>query len=199
MTYPTDHAGLEVLPFDTCLGLLASVPVGRIGFVSDGELVILPVNHLMDGRHVVFRTAAGSKLSAAENGGLVAFEADSYDDLDRSGWSVVVSGFAEVIDDDAETGRLSSLGLHPWSTAIEHPFWIRIRPVSVSGRRTPGALAVAHGRSSCLRAGRRLPSGGSARLGSSCALDQRGRSAGAAWFQMTGLEQSLDDPAAVGD
>ena len=139
MTYPTDHAGLEVLPFDMCLGLLASVPVGRIGFFADGELVILPVNHLVDGQDVVFRTAAGSKLSAAQNGDLVVFEADSYDDLDRSGWSVVVNGFAEMIDDDAETGRLSSLGLHPWSTAVEHPFWIRIRPVSVSGRRTPGA------------------------------------------------------------
>jgi uncharacterized protein len=138
MTYPIDHAGLEVLPFDTCLGLLASVPVGRIGFFADGELVILPVNHLVDGQHVVFRTAAGSKLSAAENGGPVVFEADSYDDLDRSGWSVVVNGLTEVID-DAETGRLSGLGLHPWSTAVEHPFWIRIRPTSVSGRRTPGA------------------------------------------------------------
>jgi nitroimidazol reductase NimA-like FMN-containing flavoprotein (pyridoxamine 5'-phosphate oxidase superfamily) len=138
MTYPIDHAGLEVQPFDTCLELLASVPVGRIGFFADGELVILPVNHLVDGQHVVFRTAAGSKLSAAENGGPVVFEADSYDDLDRSGWSVVVNGLAEVID-DAETGRLSGLGLHPWSTAVEHPFWIRIRPTSVSGRRTPGA------------------------------------------------------------
>ena len=138
MTYPIDHAGLEVLPFDTCLGLLASVPVGRIGFFADGELVILPVNHLVDGQDVVFRTAAGSKLSAAENGGPVVFEADSYDDLDRSGWSVVVNGLTEVID-DAETGRLSGLGLHPWSTAVEHPFWIRIRPTSVSGRRTPGA------------------------------------------------------------
>jgi nitroimidazol reductase NimA-like FMN-containing flavoprotein (pyridoxamine 5'-phosphate oxidase superfamily) len=144
MTYPTDHAGLEVLPFDMCLELLASVPVGRIGFFADGALVILPVNHLVDGQDVVFRTAAGSKLSAAENGDLMVFEADSYDDLDRSGWSVVVNGSAEVIDDDAETGRLSSLGLHPWITAVKHPFWIRIRPVSVSGRRTPGALAVAH-------------------------------------------------------
>jgi uncharacterized protein len=139
MTYPTDHAGLEVLPFNTCLELLTSVPVGRIGFFAGGELVILPVNHLVDGQDVVFRTATGSKLSAAENGDQVAFEADSYDDLDRSGWSVVVNGFAEVIDDDAETGRLSSLGLHPWSAAVEHPCWIRIRPVSVSGRRTPGA------------------------------------------------------------
>ena len=139
MTYPTDHAGLEVLPFGTCLELLASVPLGRVGFFAGGELVVLPVNHLVDGQAVVFRTAAGSKLSAAKDGDLVAFEADSYDDLDRSGWSVVVSGFAEVIDDDTETGRLSSLGLHPWSTAVEHPFWIRIRPASVSGRRTPGA------------------------------------------------------------
>ena len=139
MTYPTDHAGLEVLPSGTCLELLASVPVGRIGFFADGELVILPVNHLVDGQDVVFRTATGSKLSAVEDGGPVVFEADSYDDLDRSGWSVVVNGSAEVIGDDAETDRLSSRGLHPWSTAAEHPFWIRIRPVSVSGRRTPGA------------------------------------------------------------
>lgn len=136
---PTDHAGLETLPFDACLDLLGSVPLGRVGFYTDGEVVILPVNHAMDGQDVVFRTAAGSKLSAAGNGGRVAFEADSYDDLDRSGWSVVVNGFAEVIDDDAETSRLSSLGLHPWSAAVAHPFWIRIRPVSVSGRRTPGA------------------------------------------------------------
>ena len=59
MTFPTDHAGLEVLPSDTCLELLAAVPVGRIGFFAGGELVILPVNHLVDGQDVVFRTAAG--------------------------------------------------------------------------------------------------------------------------------------------
>jgi len=40
--HSTDHAGLEILPFDECLRLLASVPVGRVGFIADGELVILP-------------------------------------------------------------------------------------------------------------------------------------------------------------
>ena len=94
---------------------MAAVPVGRIGFFADGELVILPVNHLVDGQDVVLRTAAGSKLSAAENGDPVAFEADSYDDLDRSGWSVVVNGFAEVIDDDAETGTQQ-----PRSASVEY-------------------------------------------------------------------------------
>ena len=48
--YPTDHAGLEILPFDECLRLLASVPVGRVGFIADGEVVVLPVNHAIDGQ-----------------------------------------------------------------------------------------------------------------------------------------------------
>ncbi len=39
--YPTDHAGLEILPVDECLRLLASVAVGRVGFVADGEVVVL--------------------------------------------------------------------------------------------------------------------------------------------------------------
>ena len=125
------------MPLDACLRLLASVPVGRMGFYSDGELVVLPVNHVVDGQDVVFRTAAGSKLSAAEGQGLVAFEADDYDPETRSGWSVLVNGRAEVVYEDTEIQRLSRLGLHPWVTAVDRPFWIRIRPTSITGRQTP--------------------------------------------------------------
>jgi uncharacterized protein len=135
---PTDHAGLEILPFDECLRLLASVPVGRVGFFADGELVVLPVNHVIDGQDPVFRTAHGSKLSAAEGQNLAAFEADHYDEQARTGWSVLVIGRAEVVYDEAEVQRLNRRGLHPWVTAVERPFWIRIRATSVSGRRTPG-------------------------------------------------------------
>ena len=137
--HPADHAGLEILPFDVCLRLLASVPVGRVGFAADGELVILPVNHAIDGQDPVFCTAHGTKLSAAEGQDLVTFEADEYDEQTRSGWSVVVTGRAEVIYEEAEVERLSQLGLHPWVTAVEQPFWIRIRATSVSGRQTPQA------------------------------------------------------------
>jgi uncharacterized protein len=136
--YPTDHAGLEILPFDECLRLLASVPVGRVGFIADGELVILPVNHVIDGHSVAFRTAYGSKLSAAEGQHLATFEADHYDEQTRSGWSVVVTGRAEAVDAEAEVQRLTHCGLHPWVTAVQHPFWIRIRPTSITGRQTPG-------------------------------------------------------------
>jgi uncharacterized protein len=136
---PTDHAGLETLPFDVCLRLLASVPVGRVGFCADGEVVVLPVNHAIDGQDVVFRTASGSKLTAAEEQDLVAFEVDRYDLQARTGWSVLVTGRATVVYDEAETRRLNRLNLHPWATTVDHPFWVRIHPTSVTGRSTPGA------------------------------------------------------------
>jgi uncharacterized protein len=136
--YPTDHAGLEILPFDRCLELLATVPVGRVGFLADGEIVVLPVNYLMDGPDPVFRTARGSKLSSAEGYNLVAFEADHYDERTQSGWSVLVNGRAWAIYDDGEIQRLNHLGLYPWVDPEARPFWIRIRPASISGRQTPG-------------------------------------------------------------
>jgi nitroimidazol reductase NimA-like FMN-containing flavoprotein (pyridoxamine 5'-phosphate oxidase superfamily) len=137
MPLPIDHAGLEVLPFDFCLSLLSAVSVGRVGFVAGGEVLVLPVNFVVDGQDVVFRTASGSKLASAEVGTPVAFEADNYDDITQSGWSVLVSGRAEVVEDDEEIGRLGQLGLYSWASAMDRPFWIRIRPTSVTGRRTP--------------------------------------------------------------
>ena len=137
MTGLADHAGLETLPLEVCLRLLESVPVGRVSFCTDGEVVTLPVNHVMDGQDVVFRTDRGSKLSAADRQDHVAFEADDYDLRTRTGWSVLVKGRAEVVREDAEIQRLSRLGLYPWVTAVDRPFWIRIRPTSVTGRHTP--------------------------------------------------------------
>ena len=136
------------MPSDECLRLLASVPVGRVGFVADGEVVVLPVNHLVDGQDVIFRTAHGSKLSAAEGQDLAVFEADNYNEQTLSGWSVLISGRAQVVDAEADIQRLrlslSRLGVYPWVTAVRHPFWIRIRPVSVSGRQTRGTRWAPH-------------------------------------------------------
>jgi uncharacterized protein len=129
----TDHVGLEVLAFGACLDKLASVPVGRVGFLSAGEVLILPVNHVLDGQSVVFRTAEGSKLAGAGVGYPVTFEADKYDALAEDGWSVVVHGYADVIDDDAEISRLDCLGLRSWGSGKDS-YWVRIRPLSVTGR-----------------------------------------------------------------
>lgn len=137
----TDRAGLEILHLGDCFQLLTSVPLGRIGFVAGGEVVILPVNFLVDGQDVVFRTAEGSKLSAVEVGHYVGFEADSYDAATGTGWSVVVNGLAEIVDSDEEEARLDTLGLSSWGSGDSGRVWVRIRPLSITGRRiaAPGA------------------------------------------------------------
>jgi nitroimidazol reductase NimA-like FMN-containing flavoprotein (pyridoxamine 5'-phosphate oxidase superfamily) len=136
------------LPFDECLRLLASVPVGRVGFVADGEVVVLPVNHFVDGQDIIFRTGHGSKVSAAEGQNRAAFEADYYNAQTQAGWSVLVNGRAEMVEGEADIQRLglssSRLGVYPWVTAARHPFWMRIRPTSVSGRQTPGTRWASH-------------------------------------------------------
>ena len=148
--FAKDHSGLEIVPFTECLRLLASVPVGRVAFHADGEVVVLPVNHLVDGQDIVFRTATGSKLSAAEKAGIVAFEADDYDAQAKSGWSVVVNGRAEILYENTETQRLDGLSLHLWPTAVDREFWIRIRPTSVSGRQIPSTPPADHHRRALL-------------------------------------------------
>jgi nitroimidazol reductase NimA-like FMN-containing flavoprotein (pyridoxamine 5'-phosphate oxidase superfamily) len=131
----TDRAGLEILHLGDCFGLLESVPVGRIGFLAGGEVAILPVHFLVDGQDVVFRTEAGSKLSAAEVGQYVVFEADSYDAATRAGWSVVVKGLAETADSADEVARFDATGLSAWGGDGSSERWVRIRPSSVTGRR----------------------------------------------------------------
>ena len=135
----TDRAGLEILHLGDCFGLLGSVPVGRIGFLAGGEVVILPVNFLVDGQDVVFRTAPGSKLSSIEVGHYVGFEADAYDPATHSGWSVAASGLAEIVEDEDEVARLDALGLLTWGGKDASLVWVRIRPSSISGRRIPDA------------------------------------------------------------
>lgn len=137
----TDHAGLEILHLADCFRLLGSVPVGRIAFAAGGEVVILPVNFGVDGQDVVFRTGAGSKLASLEVGHCVGFEADAYDAAAHTGWSVVVSGLAEVLKSEAECARLDALGLRPWGGEAADRAWVRIRPAKTSGRHIAEASA----------------------------------------------------------
>lgn len=134
---PLDHSGLETLGAAECRALLAAAPVGRVAFGFDGEIVVLPVNHAVDGDAVVFRTGWGAALAAADSRGPVSFEVDGYDEAERTGWSVLVQGRAERVYDDPTIARLEGLAVRPWADAAERPFWVRVLPLSVTGRRIP--------------------------------------------------------------
>lgn len=136
-TRPTDRQGLEVLDPDTCLQLLDLSPVGRIAFISAGEPVILPVNHVRDGLGVAFRTTSGLTMHAATVRASMAFEVDGYDEETRTGWSVLLRGRCDLVDDDEAIARLDALDLHPWADDVERPHWVRLGAAELSGRRIP--------------------------------------------------------------
>jgi uncharacterized protein len=129
----TDEMGLEILHLGDCFRLLGSATLGRIGFISGGEVLVLPVIFLVDGQDVVFRAKAGSKLASVEVGQYATFEADSFDTSAGTGWSVVVRGLAEV-QPETECARLDTLGMKAWGGPPEERAWVRIRPASITGR-----------------------------------------------------------------
>ena len=133
-TVPTDHTGLRVLTFDECLLRLAECPVGRFAFVNDGEIDVLPVNHTVDGLNIYFRTRGGSKIEAAVNSTRVSFEADSYDERAKDGWSVLVYGTAEIVE-PKDIRRVEPIAREAWVPPESSEMtWIRIRSTAISGR-----------------------------------------------------------------
>lgn len=132
---PTDHGGLEVLTFAECLELMAGEPVGRFAFIDRGEPIVLPVNHRVVGRSVVFRTTFGSKLEKAVMEAPATFEVDRFDPETRTGWSVLAKGTVAPVHEDDEIAKLEELGLEPWVMAVDRDHWVRLHLNEVTGRR----------------------------------------------------------------
>lgn len=117
-----------------CMELVESTPVGRVGFLSDGVPLVLPVNFAVHERAIVFRTLEGQKLAAAAADQPVCFEVDQWDADTRSGWSVVLQGTAHEVTNWAEKEQLENIGLTPWVKDQWRRMWIRIEPTALSGR-----------------------------------------------------------------
>jgi nitroimidazol reductase NimA-like FMN-containing flavoprotein (pyridoxamine 5'-phosphate oxidase superfamily) len=129
-----DIPGVIVLPEHTCWMLLRTAEVARLAVSVDGVPDIFPVNFVVDHGTVVFRTAAGSKLSAALSNPVVAFEVDGYDAEVNEAWSVVIKGRAEEIKQLHERIESMDLPLFPWQAEPKSRF-LRIVPEAISGRR----------------------------------------------------------------
>jgi nitroimidazol reductase NimA-like FMN-containing flavoprotein (pyridoxamine 5'-phosphate oxidase superfamily) len=82
---------------ERCLALIASRWVGRLAYCSSAGPRIYPLNFVVDGESIVFRTAAYTALGIEIDGRQAVFEVDDADSPDGYGWSVVVAGRAEII------------------------------------------------------------------------------------------------------
>jgi nitroimidazol reductase NimA-like FMN-containing flavoprotein (pyridoxamine 5'-phosphate oxidase superfamily) len=129
-----EDEGLELLDEAECWNLLADGSVGRVGVTVGTVPAIFPVNFVIDGTSIVFRTGPGTKLAAAANNTLVAFECDQVDPITHGGWSVLAVGLATRVTAAEEIARLSNLGVSAWPGGNRDQL-IRIPVEFVSGRR----------------------------------------------------------------
>jgi nitroimidazol reductase NimA-like FMN-containing flavoprotein (pyridoxamine 5'-phosphate oxidase superfamily) len=117
---------------EECMELLASRPVGRIAYCDESGPVVLPVNFVLEGDQVMFRTSPHSELARHLRNGPASFEVDEFDEYTQSGWSVLIRGRAEFIEYDDlpdEDHRPT-----PWAEG-HRTFHVRVIPSQITGRR----------------------------------------------------------------
>jgi nitroimidazol reductase NimA-like FMN-containing flavoprotein (pyridoxamine 5'-phosphate oxidase superfamily) len=130
VTEPTE---MRVLIRQECLDLLAEQEVGRIAVVLGRQPLIFPVNYVLDGDTIVFRTDPGTKLAAASFE-LVAFEVDRIDH--RGSWSVLVQGVGHHVTPEFSRvfERVRTLAVTCWAPG-DKEHWVRVLPKEITGRR----------------------------------------------------------------
>lgn len=117
--------------------LLTLGRVGRVAFVNDEGVQLLPVNYAFVNDVVFVRTTNDSALAGLVSPPQdVVFEADYYDTVYRNGWSVVVRGTIKQASKDEEQG-LGNQGPSPWVTD-ETNILLAIAPTRIDGRRVRG-------------------------------------------------------------
>src|SRR4051794_38268556 len=94
-------ARVEQLDEHECWERLLGSPAGRLAFTARGRIEIVPLNHVVRGRSILFRIAETARL-LTEQRMAAAFEVDGWDS--RSSWSVVARGTVAQTDDPAPDG-----------------------------------------------------------------------------------------------
>lgn len=130
----TTRQTLRTLSPDECLELIEPGGIGRVGFAATGGVIILPVNFVVIGKVIVFRTAPDALLAGC-SGGQVSFEVDEVDEALREGWSVLVRGHAHKVTDERAVRQIEDRAhLEPWADGARDVY-VRIAPSQISGRR----------------------------------------------------------------
>lgn len=133
-TGPAPRPALFHLTEAECWDRLGTHGIGRIALPVRPGPAVLPVNYAVDAHTIVYRTAPG-RAAAPDTGTEVSFQTDRLDDRLSQGWSVLLTGTAEHIEDSAEVRRLDDEHTaEPWA-GEGRPLWIRVRPHTVTGRR----------------------------------------------------------------
>jgi uncharacterized protein len=132
----TAREHVEHLDEAECWGRLLGAQVGRLAFDGAHAVEIVPLNYVLRGRTLVFRTTAGAALLALQRRP-VAFEIDGWNT--RTAWSVIAHGALRRSHDPEALAREAEIGIDPWAPDERGPRSVVVELVvdSVSGREFP--------------------------------------------------------------
>lgn len=123
----------EHLDQGECRRLLGSRHVGRLAYCGPFGPRIVPMAYALVGDLLLLRTGLGSEASRQVPQRWVAFEVDNLDEVIRTGWTVLVRGFAELLPLEALRAR-DRPSWPPWAEG-EGPLGLRLAFSNLTGRR----------------------------------------------------------------
>ncbi|MCA1845230.1 MAG: pyridoxamine 5'-phosphate oxidase family protein [Actinobacteria bacterium] len=123
---------LERLTRAECQRLLSGAPVGRLAVPTRHFPTLEPVSSAVVEGELVVAVRPGTAGDALAEGTPVMFEVDVLDHGLRQGWSVVVGGPVEELDDDVASLVRPLLG--PWPVAVGDRLLL-IRSERITGQR----------------------------------------------------------------
>jgi nitroimidazol reductase NimA-like FMN-containing flavoprotein (pyridoxamine 5'-phosphate oxidase superfamily) len=126
---------LESLGTSQCWQLVADRGVGRVAFMGDTRLRIVPTRYDAEGHTAYFRALTFGELARGGHDRHMSLQVDDVDHESFTGWSVLMSGMAHRVEDAATIASLWSLGRpHPWVSGPETQ-WIALVVDTIEGQR----------------------------------------------------------------
>jgi len=146
-----DFPHLERLTRAECRQLLPSATVGRLAVPTPNFPTVEPVSFALIEGELVVAARAGSAADAVVAGTVLSFETDVLDNANQGGWSVVVTGPVEELDENIVALVRPQLG--PWPVA-DNDRLLLIRSERVTGQRiVTGAVSSPEAGSTALISG----------------------------------------------
>jgi len=130
MTPPAPRRMVEVSGAEA-LWLLEGSAHGRLAYVQRESVVVRPAAHVLEYGRLVVRTPA--QAAALSGRVTLTYHADEIRDATGTGWTITVTGPAEVITDPNEAAHYRRT-LRGWVHG-PHDTLVRIHPQSVQGFR----------------------------------------------------------------
>lgn len=117
-----------------CLERLERTVIGRVAWNTVDGPCVLPVTYRVHRRSIIFRTSVTGVLATLTTPHRAAFEVDEYDLIDRTGWSVLVSGTTHPLARPEELTMLwREADPEPWAGGSRNVF-VGLRLEKVTGR-----------------------------------------------------------------